>query len=268
LNTVVSDWNASNFDAAESLIDQSIRGDVQNRVQTVSNSGTTFSTPLANNFSQYDVLRFTGTLGTGCNINLLTPYKVLTVSGSTFTAGQITNGTTSAAVDPGTCPGTGGSLSVGDLGAGSSGSNNLLTIYTAMSSLYTQWQNMASNGFSPALAGGAPNIRWYEGALEGSAPTTAQCSGIGINATDCTTLATAYTGWRNSSYALATQAYYYQAFKGTAAGTITTGAMPNAGAPSQLVLQGGGLYGLNSNTSYVSPAPYQTYYGFQSFSAN
>lgn len=268
LNTVVSDWNASDFNDAESLIDQSIRGDVQNRVQTVSNSGTTFSTPLATNFSQFDVIRFTGTLGTGCTINPLSAYQVLSVSGSTFTAGQIVNGAASSAVNPGTCPGSGGSLSVGDLGTGSSGSFNLLTNFTLMSSLYTQWQNMAADGFSPALAGGAPKVRWYEGAIEVSAPTTAQCTAIGINSTDCATLTTAVLGWKNSSLALATMAYYYQTFAGTAAGTITSNAMLNASAPAQLVLQGGGLYGLNSNSSYVAPAPFQPYYGFQSYSAH
>lgn len=268
LNSIVTAWNIPDQNTAESLIDQSVRGDIQNRVQTVSNSGTTFSTPLTSNFSQFDILRFTGTPGAGCTINLLTAYQVLTVAGANFTIGQVVNGVASAAVNPGTCPGSGGSLSIGDLGAGSNGNFNRFTVFSMMSGYYTKHQTLAVSGFSPAPANGAPKVRWYEGAPEPSAPTTAQCATISINSTDCATLAAALIGWKNSSFAAATIAYYYQTFVGTAPGTITTGAMPNSSAPAQLVLQGGGLYGLNSNQSYVAPAVYQLYNGFAAFSAN
>lgn len=266
LNTIVADWNGGQQSAAETLIDQSVRGDYLNRVQTVTASGTTFTTPLAHNLSQYDIVRFTAAGGTAYSgLNLNSTYQILSVTSTTFTAGQVLNGITQSAVNAGTVGS--GTTSVGYLSPGSAGNNNGAsgTIFGLMSGWFTKYQNMVATNFSPAPTGGVPNVRWYEGAIEPSAPSTAQCTAISINSTDCATLATALIGWKNSSLAASTIQNYYQTFKGTAAGTITSGLMPNSKAPSQLVLQGGGLYGLNSNTSYVSPAPYQTYYGFQSF---
>ena len=200
-------------------------------------------------------------------LNLLSPYLILSVpTPTTFTAAQIVNGARGPAVEAGNA-GT-GTTSVGYLTK--AGDAQTLSasqsIFGVMSGEYTKWQNMTANLFSPAPASGVPSVRWYEGALEPSAPTITQCSNIGIKATDCATLATALLAWKNNPIASATIQYYYQTFKGMASGTITFGAMLNSKAPSQLVMQGGGLYGLNSNAAYESPSPYQLYYGFQAFS--
>ena len=268
LTTIVSDWNASNTAGAIALIDQSVRGDYQAAVQTVTASGTTFTTPSAHGFVVNDVLRFTASGGTaysGLNLNSL--YQVLTVPlSTTFTVGQVVNGATGATVTAGSVGS--GVTSVGYLGNGGSGGNyNAYTVFSAMSFYYAKYQNMTATGFSPVPAGGTPAVRWYEGALEPSAPTTAQCTTLSINSTDCTTIATALTGWKNDPSSAATIEYYYKTFTGAAAGTITSGVMPNSKSPSQLVLQGGGLYGLNSNFSFIAPAVYQLYNGFAAFSS-
>jgi hypothetical protein len=104
---------------------------------------------------------------------------------------------------------------------------------------------------------GGDNSISFSGAL----PNSGACLFVA-----CATIATALVTWKNSSYALATTEYYFQTFMGTAANTITYNAMGSSVAPSWLVLNGGGIYALNSNLSVVSPSPYQTYYGFAAFS--
>jgi hypothetical protein len=223
-------------------------------------SGTTFTTPAAHNLATGNTLRFTASGGTAYSGLVLTStYQVLsTPLATTFTCGQIVNGAAGAAVNAGTAGS--GTTSVGAVG----GSN--LTIFSMMSGWYTKYQDVIVNGIIPAPAV-VPRVRWYEGALEPSAPTTAQGAAIGISSTDVATLATALVGWKNSALAAATIQFYYQTFIGTAPGTVTTGAMPNSQFPAQLVLHGGGLYALNSNSSYVSPQPYQLFYGFRAFSS-
>lgn len=189
LNTIVSDWNASNTAGAISLIDQSIRGDIYALTQTVTASATTFTTPLAHNFFVNEVLRFTvsgGTSYSGLNLNSL--YQILsTPTGSTFTVGQVVNGITGTAVNAGSAGS--GTTSVGNLGTGNGGNNyNGYTIFTAESAYYTKYQDMAVNGFSPAPAGGAPKVRWYEGALEPSPPTAQQLINSGATDTSASVL--------------------------------------------------------------------------------
>lgn len=260
LNQIVASTNAGNNNAASSLIDQLIRGDLGSRVQTVTATGTTFTTPLAHNFSVNDNVRFTVAGGTTYSgLDTRVTYSVLsTPTTTTFTAGAVTAGSVGAAVNAGTAGS--GTTSVSDLANGQQ-----LNIFASMSWEYTKWQGYSISGFSPVPAPGNPNVRWYEGALEPTAPSTAQCTAISINSTDCGTLATAVTNWKSSAYAAPTQLYYFQAFTGAAAGTITTGAMSKSTAPSNLVLQGGSLYAYNANSSYVAPSLYQMYYGFQQF---
>lgn len=267
LNSIVANYNGANQAAAIATIDGLIRGDVLNRVQTVTASGTTFTTPLAHNLSVNDIVRFTVSGGTTYGgLNLLIPYAILSVpSSTTFTAGPVSQGAVGSAVNAGTAGS--GTTSVGYLDVNQFGSvYPSLTIFGIQSAAYTKYQNMAVAGFSPAPARGAPRVRWYEGALEPSAPTTAQCAAISINSTDCATLATAIVAWKNDPMAKATTNYYFGTFTGAQAGTITTGVMANSFGPSWLTLLGGSLYALTANRLLTAPQSYQTYNGFCQFS--
>lgn len=269
LNSVVSNWNGGAQSTAISQIDQSIRGDVQNRVQTVTASGSTFTTPLAHNLNVNDLVRFTVTGGTSYSgLNLLSTYQIRSVpTSTTFTAARVLNGVVQSTVNAGTAGS--GTTSVGYLQ--SSGSGNTFghrSIFGVMSGALTKFEALAANGVSPGSALGSTKVKWYEGNLEPTAPSTAQCAAIGINSTDCATLATALTAWKNSSFAAATTTFYFQVGVGTAAGTITTGAMPNTAFPSWYILNCDVIYALNS-TCFFSPAtPYQTYDGFAAFRLN
>lgn len=267
LTNVINFWNGVGGTQADAinLIDQSVRGDIGNRVTTFTASGTTFTTPLAHNYSPFDILRFSVTGGTSySNIDPVFAYQVLSAGSTTFTVGKIVNGATSAAINPGT-PGT-GTMTAAFMGDGNGGYNKF-SIWTTMQGYYTKYQQMVTSGFSPMPAQ-TLRLRQYENALEGTAPSTSQCTALSINGTDCATLATAYLGWRNDTKARDTQNYFFQTFVGTATGVVTTGVMTNAKAPSNLVMQGGGIYGLNSNGSYTAPAQYQTFFGFSAFSTN
>src|SRR6185312_3905950 len=167
---------AGNTSAATAGIDALVRAGT-NRVQTVTASGTTFTTPLPHNFSDNDGLIFTvsgGTAYSGINTHQL--YMVVSVpTSTTFTAAPMINGVRSGTSVNAGSAGT-GTMSVGD------SPNRFSSIFTISQWEYTGFQNLAVNGFSPAPAGGTPNTYWYEGALElgGSPYTAAQYTAIGM----------------------------------------------------------------------------------------
>jgi hypothetical protein len=270
---IVTLTNAPNVAAANALIDSIIRGDAGTRTQTITwDAGNSrWQTPLTHNIGAGQVIRITVTGGTACgNLSLLNAYKVLTVPTSdTMIIGKLDKGVQSSAVACGFA--ATGTMSVFTIGDSQGGANNSpYTIFGQMSTTTTKWNDVvtagSSAGFSPAPATGQVISRQYEGAVEPSTPTSGQCTTVGLSGTDCTTIATAFANWQASSLARATMKYYYDQYIGAAAGVLTTSAVPNNFGPAQLVLQGGGLYGLNGNSSYTAPSLRQTYYGFCDFS--
>ena len=81
-------------------------------------------------------------------------------------------------------------------------------------------------------------------------------------------IAQAIVNWKNSGLASQLLQDYYNSFLGNVTGYITTNAMPHSVAPSQLVLFGGGYYGLIAlPNTLVAPNTYQLFNGFQAFSS-
>jgi hypothetical protein len=278
INAIAAAMSSGDATTAVSLVDQSVRGDYLNRVQTVTAVGTTFTTPLAHNFGVNDVLRFTVSGGTAYSgLDLGKTCQVLTVpTSTTFTCGTVTNGVRGSAVNAGSA-GT-GTTSVGYL------DNNVYSshsIFGQVNAAFTKWEDVAVNGFSPAPSGGAPEIRWYEGSLEATAPAASTCASIGVSPTSISGTAVcgtngwvdqAITAWRNTLSvgvpgAAATIKYFYQAFMGTEpAITLTYGNMTRSKGTSNLILNGGGVYGLMAgNSLYSAPVPTGFYTGFQDF---
>jgi hypothetical protein len=150
----------------------------RNRVQSVTASGTTFTTPQAHNLSVNDLVRFDVTGGTALSgINLKNEYIVLsTPLSTTFTVGIWAAGAAGSAVN-------GGSAGSGTTNVGWAGTHtdpgDQSSIFTNLNSQITRWQSYLTN-FSPAPAGGVPGVRWYEGALEPGAPSAAQCTAISL----------------------------------------------------------------------------------------
>ena len=241
LQTIATDMDNGDTTDAIALVDQYIRGDLLTQVQTATASGTTFTTPNAHGFVVNDIVRFTVAGGTTySNLNLQIPYQILsTPTSQTFTAGPISQGATGSAVNAGTAGS--GTTSVGELCPGAPNPPYCsLNIFGIISTAFTKYQNMAvASPLTPRPTGmAALKVDWYEGNLVPTAPTTAQCTAISISSGDCTQLANALTAWKNSLLAAATVRYYYGAFTGIYPNVVTSGAMPNSGSPSWLVLQG------------------------------
>jgi hypothetical protein len=275
LQSIATNYNASGAGIATAIamIDDMVKQG-RRAIQNVTASGTTFTTPLAHGLiaypnTNYDLLRFHVTGGTtygGLNTKIL--YVVDTVpTSATFTIKPIVNGAIGRTVNAGTA----GS---GTTTVGSSGTNIFQSNFNLQSGVYTKWEAMAASYDASRPAAGLSNLKieWYEGALEPTAPTAAQCTAIGVNlagsaANAAAAIAGAIVAWKNDPLSSAAIQAYYKSFKGLDSNYITFGAMPHSVSPSQLVLMGGGVYALNSNLSFVAPAVYQTYSGFATFSA-
>lgn len=274
LNQIVTYTNGGNPDAASAIIDGYVRGDLGNRDQAVTCNGTTTLTAVAHNLAVNLPLRFVGIGGTACSgLEPLRLYKVLSVpTADTFTVGNVIGATVSSAVNAGSAGS--GTTRTFVLGQATSSAYSPYTIFAMMSGWFLHWAPVFTAPFpdgagTRVLATAATlKVVNYEGNIEATAPTTAQCAALSpsINSTDCATISTAFDTWRNSvSWAGATTKFYYDAYVGAAPGVITTGITGNA-YPSWLVVQGGGVYGMNNNGSFSSPSFRGYYYGFQSFS--
>jgi len=281
LQTIANDVNSGNTSLAMPLVDAEVRGTPYG-IHTFTAVGTTFTTPLSHGFiargsNEGDLLMFSVTGGTMYSgLDPKAQYRVLsTPTATTFTIGLMTGGAFGAPVNPGT-PGT-GTTSVGDIGNNTTNGQNIPGV---IATFYNKWETYAANydnttfGPSRATLGLAPlKNEWYEGALEPSAPTAAQCLAIGVTlpgdptgATASAAIASAIIAWKTDPMSSATIQEYYKAFMGMASDQNTFGVMDHSVSPAQLVLMGGGLYGLVSNLSFVSPSKYQTYNGFATFS--
>ncbi|WP_108516625.1 hypothetical protein [Bradyrhizobium algeriense] len=266
---IITLWTGADTAGAIALIDAVIRGDAGTRGQTITwDAGNSrWQTPLAHNLTAGNVIRITVSGGDACgNISLLNIYRVASVpTSNTMTINKVDKGAQSSAVSCGVAAtGTMSMFALGDAQGGAI--NSPYTIFGQLSTTTTKWNDVAANGFSPAPATGTLVSRQYEGALEPTTPSSAQCTAIGLSAGECTTINTAFDAWKASALARATYKYYYESYVGTAPGVLSTGAVLNNFGPSQLVLQNGGVYGLNGNNSYVAPAPRPYYYGFCDFS--
>ena len=240
---------------AVALVDQYIRGDLLTLSQAVTASGTTFTTSANHNLSVNNIIRFTVSGRDGVQRSLIYSCRIRcsrrrprrrsrglqrAVSAGRDKISSKRRGTAgSGTTRYGVClrPNLPGNPPYADL-----------TIFGIMSTAYTKYQNMAalSTPLTPRPSGmAALTVSWYEGNLEPSAPSSAQCTAVSISSGDCTQLANALTAWKNSQLATATTQYYYKTFMGTQSGVITRcrhGYRIRC-APSWLVLQGGGLYG-------------------------
>jgi len=255
--------------AAIATIDDLIRQG-RSGVQTVTGSGTSFITPSPHGFvAQTIFLRFSvvgGTTYSGLDTKTLY-FLDTTPSPTTFTVKPVVNGALGSTVNA-------GSVGSGTTSVGSSGPS-ASSIFNMQTNWFTKWESMAASFDASRPAAGLPNLKmqWYEGALEATAPTAAQCFNIGVTlpgdatgATAATAIANALIAWKNDAASSATIQLYYNTFMGLTAGYVTTNAMPHSLSTAQLVMLGGGVYALSANLSPNSPGLYQTYYGFSIFS--
>lgn len=271
LQGIADNFSGGNIALAIAAIDDNIRQG-RNLVQTVTASGTTFTTPLAHGLVVGNLLRFSvsgGTAYSGINTQVL--YQVIsTPLTTTFTLGAYVNGAfVNSAINAGSAGS--GTMSVGF--AGTSSQQNMFGV--SNQSLLSLESAAAS--FDATRPAGMANLitEWYEGSIEPTAPSAAQCTAIGVNlagsAADASAaIANAITAWKNDPLASLTIQAYYKAFMGTDPAFVTFGLMAHSRAPANLVLSadtGFQTYPIMSNHLFAAPTFYQLYNGFAAFSA-
>lgn len=262
---LVNYWEVGDTSSAIAMIDGDIRQGQRN-VQTVTASGTTFTTPLAHGFTANSTnVLFTVTGGTsysGLVSGML--YQVAsTPTSTTFTVKAYSGGAPS-----------GSAINAGTSGSGtvSVGTSSTNTLPYLASVFYTLWEGVAANYDASRVT--PLRVEHYEGNIEIGGLTSALCGTVGVtgvsNAQCAADIAAAITAWKNSPYGYSTQQAYYNQFMGLDANFPPTfGLMPHSKTPAQLVLMCDAYYAILSGTTCdPTNAPYQTYYGIQYYNRN
>jgi hypothetical protein len=258
-NTLLNAYENVSTAAAIALVDSDIRNG-QTLVQTVTASGTTFTTPSAHGFTAgTTTVSFLTSAGNTCSgLTSGALYSVHTTPiSNTFTMQAFVDGVASGAdINAGTCTGT---VSVGSAGRSSLSADMIFQSNVQ----YPLWEAAIASYDSGRPAGmAALRVELYEGALEPQGPSAAQCTSLGIVDSNCATnIAAAITAWKNDSTSAATTLVYANQFLGTDAATVSTfGLMLHSKTPSQLQLTGPSLWSLLPGDP--GSTPYQTYNGW------
>lgn len=268
---LVNAYEGGNTASAIAMVDGDIRSGLL-AVQTVTASGTTFTTPSAHGFTA------------GTNV-------IITVSGGTTSSGvtantlyNVTSAPTSATftIQPfvGNAP-SGANVNAGTAGSGvmSVGISNVANMLR-VDNTYNAFMETNAARYDARRPGGFGPIRnqAYEGNLEPAGLSAAQCTTLGITGTfpisgSCTaSIANAILAWRNDATSAQAQWDFFKQYMGTFPGVPGFGvySLANGGhsvSPSQLVLLSGDVYALVSGALPNSP-PFQTYNGYASFNLN
>lgn len=275
LQNLANLWNAGSSAAAIAQVDNDIRQG-QTLVQTVTASGTILTTPLAHGFTAAStIVSFNVTGGSSYGgLNSGQAYSVdTTPTSTTFTikafgsTGQITG----SAINSGTA--AIGTVSVGSIGSTFGGFANAVDMQGRVDSAYISWETAAAAFDSDRPAAALPlRIEWYEGAIEVTGCTAAQCLAIGVTlpgdptgATAAAAINAAILAWRNDPMSAATIQVYYNQFMGTDPNMAPTfGVMPHSKIPSNLLLLDGSVWALTPDNNLGS-APWQLYNGVQNY---
>lgn len=262
--TLVTQWEGGDHATPVASIDNDIRQGVT-LSQTVTASGTTFTTPLAHGFTAGStdiVFQVTGgTIYSGIAVNTL--YRVTsTPLTTTFTIQPYVAGFPSGSNV------NAGSVGSGTVTVGASNIKNMVNV----SSTWSQFAESNAALFDGDRPAGMANVRveQYEANPEPKGLSAAQCTALSITGTNCAaSIAAAILAWKNDPKAALTQTAFFNQFIGTDASMPTTfGLMLHSKTPSQLVLSndcgGGGDYPLLSDC-LPNSTPFQTYNGFAAF---
>jgi len=159
-----------------------------------------------------------------------------------------------------------GSAGSGTVSVGSTGNNTLTQLANLQ---YPYWESIVA-GYDGGRTVPLRN-EWYEGALEAQGPSTAQCTSLGITGADCAgSIAAAILAWKNDISSNLTQQAYFKQFMGLDSTMVPTfGLMAHSQTPTHLSLECAATWQLLSTCSLGPTSPaWQTYYGFQAYSAN
>lgn len=256
---LVNLWDAGNTAAAIALVDDDIKQGMMSS-QTVTASGTTFTTPLAHGFvantSDVAFIPSGGTSYSGLVGGTL--YRVTsTPTTTTFTVQAYINGSPSGS----------------NINAGSAGTGTVtvgLMPYRNLLQLANTWYlrgEVIAATFDASRPAGMEALRQeqYEGGLEPKGPSVAQCTSLGITGTNpSASIDAAIIAWKNDPVAATRIVQYFNQFMGLDATTIPTlGVMAHSKFPSNLTITGPNQWALLPGNLFSTP--FQTYYGFAGY---
>ncbi len=173
LHQIIIDYNEGNSAAVISAIDECIRGKTRAWVQTVTASGTAFTTPAPHQLKVGFCVKFDVTGGTTySNLDTRQLYVVQSIpTPTTMTLRAIVNNVKGRSDIKTGSAGTG----ITTVGLCSYSENQDMFM---LQTWYQQWENLAASFDASRASVSKPplKVRQYEGALEPTAPTTAQCA--------------------------------------------------------------------------------------------
>jgi hypothetical protein len=267
--SMISNWEGGNTSAALDQIDYDYRyGRLAGTIQNVTASGTTFSTPAAHGFSVGTYVAFEVTGGTMYSgIAPLTVYYVSATSSTSCPGAVVCNFTIRPLI--------GGLVGGSTIDSGSAGSGTVTVgsvKYNNLLSLSGSWMSFAQaraanyNGDRPTGYDDLVNAQ-YEGAAEIQGLVLAQCTSLGIVATDCVgSSGAAVLAYKNDNRAKQLQVDYYNCALGLFANCpMMYGQATTARLPSSLVLYGSSIW---ATAPSLTGTPYKFYDGIRQFNQN
>lgn len=275
LQSLIDTWNSGNTAAAIAMVDVDVRNN-DTGSWTVTGSGTTFTTGTNHTLVIGSKVWITVTGGTASSgVTPVTAlYRVTGATSNTFTMQPYTNGQSG-----------GSNINAGTAGSGTMTVHRGSTAYNFQMLAGTWWAfgEWLAAQFDASRPPGMSALRyeWYEGALEVTAPSDAQAVTLGLtnngvacaNPGTCSALVfTIIQAWRNDPVGTSTmQAYYNYGLGLDPSFTPTYGLLPHFKTPANLALPGpaanpGNPYALIGG-AFPNSTPYQTFYGFQAYSA-
>lgn len=122
--------------------------------------------------------------------------------------------------------------------------------------IYPSWEASAAGYDSQRTGGGLATLKvaCYEGGLQAIAPTSAQCTTMGINTTYATTIATLLTAYKNDTLQYALTKDQYTQFRSQSHSLL----------PAWFQVMGFSQWSMMPASGYTTPY-FQSYYGTQSY---
>lgn len=257
LQAIVDAWDAGNSAAAIALVDADIR-EGRMGVQTVTGSGTTFTTPVAHGLPVQSRIWFDvsgGSMASGVTARKL--YQIASVpTTTTFTMQEIVGNNAS-----------GSAINAGAAGTGVMNVGRTQVTLLDITRMHKFAESLAALFDADRPAGMASLEAWqYEGNLEPQGPTSVQCASIGLTGADpAASIAAAIVAWKNDAKAATLQKdYFRQAVGEDSSEPLTYGLVPHVKAGSQLVLLAPSVWAMTSG-SYPDDPPHKMYDGFRDF---
>lgn len=261
---LITTWESGQEATAVNLIEADARaGIISGTIQTVTAVTTTFTTPLPHGFFVNSLAMFRVTGGT--TYSGITVDRVYRVSATPTTTTFSIQAYNSDGIP------SGATINAGSAGSGVTtvGNPGPSTLQLLDQTKLLNADRVASSYDSDRPVGAINLVNaMYEGSIEIGPLSAANCTTLGITATNCAQSSSdAIEAWRTSALSRQFQFDYYTCSVGAYAGCVFTfGNITHSKNPSNLILTCPNIWTLIP-TCYPNGTPYPLYYGVSDFNA-